>query len=84
MHQRQYDLVFVDYNLASSRGGLFAIRRLRGLAPQLPVYCLCGNRDPPGLHEREVMSAGATGYLSNDDLLRGIASAIRRHLGPRP
>lgn len=68
------DLVVLDLNLAGENG-LEAIAHMRRLNPELRVVIITGTSDPGSA--REVVRAGAEGFVRKEDALDELPRAIR-------
>ena len=73
-----FDLIVLDLNLPGATG-LSCLRHLRDVAPLTPILVVSGNDDPATM--REVVMAGATGYVPKSAPRQVLIDAIRLIMG---
>jgi DNA-binding NarL/FixJ family response regulator len=73
-----FDLIVLDLNLPGATG-LSCLRHLRETAPLTPIMVVSGNDDPATM--RDVVLAGATGYVPKSAPRQVLIDAIRVIMG---
>jgi DNA-binding NarL/FixJ family response regulator len=73
-----FDLIVLDLNLPGATG-LSCLRRLREVAQLTPIMVVSGNDDPATM--RDVVLAGATGYVPKSAPRQVLVDAIRVIMG---
>ena len=71
----QPGLVLMDINLGSGINGIEATRRLSNSSPHTRVVALSMHKD--NVYVREILRAGARGYLLKDSVAADVVAAIR-------
>ena len=72
--RQQWDVVICDMNMPG-RSGLDALTQIKQLAPQLPVLIM--SMYPEDQYALRVLKAGASGYLSKDNIHEDIIKAVQ-------
>jgi len=73
-----FELIVLDLNLPGATG-LSCLRHLREVAPLTPILVVSGNDDPATM--RDVVLAGATGYVPKSAPRQVLIDAIRLIMG---
>lgn len=74
VRDRRLDALLLDLHMPGVKGETL-VRRMRELAPDLPIFVLTGNTTPSA--RQACLDAGATGVLSKGLGLRAIVSALK-------
>ncbi len=81
VRRRPPDIVLMDVSMPGL-GGLEATRRIKELAPDLPVIMLSAFEDD--LLKARALEAGAAGYVSKIDPMGAVIEAVRRTHAGKP
>ncbi|MBX3255056.1 MAG: response regulator transcription factor [Chitinophagaceae bacterium] len=75
----EWDLIISDISMPGA-GGVKALRRIKKIKPSLPVLVISTHAYMP--YAKEILSAGATGYLTKDDIPLNILNVVEQILFP--
>jgi two-component system, NarL family, invasion response regulator UvrY len=78
VRDNEYDLILLDISMPG-RGGLDALKALKGHLPKLPVLVL--SMHPEEQYAMRALRAGASGYLNKECAWDELVNAIKRILG---
>jgi two-component system, NarL family, invasion response regulator UvrY len=76
--EREWDVLVLDVSLPD-RGGLEALKEIKGLRPEMPVLILSMHSD--SRYARQALENGASGYVTKASAAEEVITAVRRVVG---